>query len=446
MKKFTFVLVVLLCLSLWGCAKENDSSAASQESTGHQHIFEDWHLSRVATCKYEGVETRKCTECGFEEERATPKEPHSFRNNTKICKVCQYVDLSGDETVVEMGNMTIYAYDYGSVATYAWDVMVWDGVIFRGAGDYDKNSGDTSFWTFDLAEGRWSSTGTATDEAIHRFVEIDGKLYAPGIDSRDGNGWDLGNYYVLEDGKWQKVRNVPQGIHCFDMIGHDGKMFIGTGTGESQKVVAVSTDKGESWTYLPMYKDGGLMDVSGHDQGWSRCYEFVEFGGKLYAMVSFKEADGYVREIFVYEGDKMVYVADCPFSGRVSRNYWQSKFEFNGKCYITANGLYAITDFAKPETHKKIEMPNKEMVSDAIIYNNEIYVLSCLFNENDTVETVIYKSATGEEGSFTEVVRFNYGARSYSFDYDGTYFYVGTGMALSTDYNNQVGMLLRVKP
>lgn len=445
MKKFTFLLVVLLCLSLWGCAKENDSSAASQESTGHQHIFEDWHLSRVATCKYEGVETRKCTECGFEEERATPKEPHSFRNNTKICKVCQFVDLSGDETVVEMGNMTIYAYDYGSVATYAWDVMVWNGVIFRGAGDYDKNSGDTSFWTFDLAEGRWSSTGTATDEAIHRFVEIDGKLYAPGIDSRDGSGWDLGNYYVLEDGKWQKVRNVPQGIHCFDMIGFDGKMFIGVGTGESQKVVGISTDKGESWTYLPMYKDGQLMDVSGHNQDWSRCYEFVEFDGKLYALVSFKEESGYVREIFVYEDGKMVYVGSGAFGGRVSRNYWQSKFEFNGKCFITAKGLYAVTDFSKPDSITQVKLPDGETATDAILYNNEMYVLSCKLQEDGSYKTVIYKTATGEAGSFTEVVSYDYEGIPYSFDYDGKYFYVGIGAGSKNDAT-KAGMMLRIKP
>ena len=141
----------------------------------------------------------------------------------------------------------------------------------------------------------------------------------------------------------------------------------------------------------------------------------------------------------------MVYVGTGSIGGRVTRNYWQSKFEFNGKCFISANGLYAVTDFAHPKTHKKIELPNKELVSDTIVYNNEMYVLSCLFNE-DYFTVTIYKSATGEEGSFTPVASFDYGARPYSFDYDGKYFYVGTGMALSTDYNDQVGMVLRVKP
>lgn len=439
MKKRFSLIAALLCLILWGCG------GAQNEEPAHQHTFEEWRMFRVPSCRQEGLELRTCTECKYEETRSIEKRPHTYSSGRNICNACRYVNMDENVTVVEMGNTA--PYEPGNIANYVWDVRIWDGKIYRGAGDYDKNSGDTPFIFFDLESCRWLALDTATDEAIHRFVEIDGKLYAPGIDSRDSGGWDMGNYYVLENDRWQKVRNVPDGIHCFDMIGFDGKMFIGVGTGDSQRVIGVSSDKGQTWNYLPMYKDGQLLDASTHDQGWSRCYEFAEFGGKLYAMVYFGlKAGGSTREIFVYEDGKMVYCGDGRFGGRVSRNYWQSKFEFNGKCFLTGNGLYAVTDFAKPETHKKIEMPNKEMVSDAIVYNNEMYVLSCLFNEDYTIKTVIYKSATGEEGSFTEVVSYDYGARPYSFDFDGSYFYIGTGGVLSTEYNNKAGMMLRVNP
>ena len=278
-------------------------------------------------------------------------------------------------------------------------------------------------------------------------MEIDGKLYAPGIDSRDSGGWSLGNFYALEDGKWQKQRTVPNGIHCFDMLGFGGKMFIGVGTETVTDTVGVSSDGGKTWSYLPLRnQDGSAFDTAAYE--WSRTYAFAEYNGTFYALLQFKKngETAYDMLVFRYEDSKMVYCGDGNFGARVSRNYWQSAFEWKDKCFITANGLYAVTDFAKPETHQKIQLPNQEMVSDAILYKDEIYVLSCLFNEDSTCKTVIYKSSTGEEGSFTEVASFDYPARPYSFDYDGECFYVGTGMVRSEEYNDKAGMLLRVKP
>lgn len=435
MKKLTVLLAALLCVSLFGCSKEPQ----------HQHTFEAWRVTTASTCKKEGIERRICTECQFEESRAIEKAPHTFLKESNICKSCKYVNFDDAASVVEMGNTA--PYEPGNVANYVWDVKIFDGKIYRGAGDYDKNSGDTPFITFDLETRRWSAADVATDEAIHCFVEIDGKLYAPGIDSRDSGGWSLGNYYALEDGKWQKVRNVPNGIHCFAMLGFGGKMYLGVGTETVEDTVAVSSDAGKTWSYLPLHNnDGTKFDTSPYE--WSRTYAFAEFNDTFYALLQFKKngATSYDMLVFRYDDGKMVYEAESTINARVSRNYWQSAFEWNGKCFITANGLYAVTDFAKPDTHQKIELPNKEMVSDAILYNNEMYALGCLFNEDSTCKTVIYKSSTGEAGSFKEVASFDYGARPYSFDYDGTYFYVGTGGVLSTEYNNKVGMLLRVNP
>lgn len=435
MKKLTVLLAAALCLTLLGCSKEPQ----------HQHTFEDWRVTTVSSCKKAGIERRTCTECGFEEARETEKKPHTFPEGSNICKSCKYVNFDDAASVVEMGNTAPYA--VGNTANYVWDVKIFDGKIYRGAGDYDKNSGDTPFITFDLEESRWETAGTATDEAIHRFVEIDGKLYTPGIDSRDSGGWDLGNYYVLENGKWQKTRNVPNGIHCFDMIGFDGKLYLGVGTETVEDTVAVSSDAGKTWSYLPLHNhDGAKFDASSYE--WSRTYAFAEFKDTFYALLQFKKngATAYDMLVFRYDDGKMVYEAESTINARVSRNYWQSAFAWKDKCFITGNGLYAVTDFAKPDTHKKIELPKGEMVSDAILYNNEMYVLSCLFNEDKTCKTVIYKSATGEEGSFTEVASFDYGARPYSFDFDGTYFYVGTGGVLSAEYSDKAGMLLRVKP
>ena len=58
--------------------------------------------------------------------------------------------------------------------------------------------------------------------------------------------------------------------------------------------------------------------------------------------------------------------------------------------------------------------------------------------------TVIYKSTTGEKGSFTEVASYDYGGFPMCFDYDGEHFYVGTGLNAIDD--SKLGMVLRVKP
>jgi len=275
MKKLSLLLAALLCLTLLGCGNPEPA---------HQHTFEDWRTTTAATCKKEGIQRRTCSECGFEESRSIEKKPHTFKENSNICKSCRYVELDSSATVVEMGNATSYPAD--SVANYVWDVKLFNGNIYRGAGDYDKNSGDTDFLVFNMAESRWENAGTATDEAIHRYVEIGGKLYAPGIDSRDSGGWDLGNYYVLEDSKWQKVRNVPNGIHCFDMIGFDGKIFMGVGTEAVADTVAVSSDNGESWSYLPLHNaNGSAFDTSAYE--WSRTYAFAEYNGTFYALLQF---------------------------------------------------------------------------------------------------------------------------------------------------------------
>ena len=96
-------------------------------------------------------------------------------------------------------------------------------------------------------------------------------------------------------------------------------------------------------------------------------------------------------------------------------------------------------------------MPGGEMVVDAFLRDGVIYTMATAQNRNpsthfvDSYKTVIYKSTTGLEGSFEEVLSFDYPATAMCFDYDGTYFYIGTGTAISKE-QDKTGMVLRVKP
>ena len=434
------ILTVVYCLTLFGCGRKEPNI----QNTEHQHIFGEWTLQQAASCKAEGREDRHCSECDFTESRAIPRAAHQL-NDKNICKNCWYVEFDTDAELVELGIVCDAWYGTGNVANYAGDVKVWDGKVYRAAGDYNENSGSTIILAYNIATQTWETTGTASDEAIHRFVEIGGTLYTPGIDST--GDWDTGNFYVLgEDGKWQLTSNLPNGLHCFDMIQHSGRIFAGLGTEVTGNTVAVSEDGGKNFSFVSLYRDGTLLDTSGYE--YSRTYEFVEYDGKLYAMVSFKKKDAlsYDKFIFRYEDGKMVYqsVADILLRGKTGRNYWQGKLVWNGVCYLTAMELNAVTDFSKSETHKKITMPNNGTVSDAVLYGDELYVLSFTANEDMTYKTAIYKSATGEEGSFTEVVRYDYPGIPISFDFDGDHFYIGIGNGVTDQ--SKTGMILRVKP
>lgn len=437
MKKLCLLLAIACCVSLFGC-----------KEPVHTHTFGEWKLQENATCAGDGREERHCSECGYTEPRAIPALPHKL-DEKNICKNCRYVEFDKDAALVELGVICDQWYPDNLTARFAWDIKIWEGKIYRGAGDYDKNSGSTLILTYDIAKQRWGITGYASDEAIHGFEEIGGTLYAPGIDAT--GGWDLGNFYVLEKGKWKQVRNLPNGVHNFDMIEHEGRIFAGLGTETLGNTVAVSEDGGKTFQFAPLYKDGKPYTPAGAKS--SRTYEFVKYNGHVYALVYLHMGFGGVYEVFRYEDGKMHYMANGVklLGSYISRKYFGGEFEFNGACYIASGGLTVVTDFSDPENWKKIPMPGEEIVADALLRDGVIYTLAFLRNKNPTTQvvnsykTVIYKSTTGQEGSFEEVLSFEYPATPLSFDYDGTYFYIGTGTAISKE-QDKTGMVLRAKP
>ena len=421
------------------------SAPQSNQSAGHEHTFGEWTLQEAASCIVEGREIRRCGVCGFAESRYLPMEDHKL-NGQNMCKTCRKVVFDEAADLVELGVVSDSWYGSGAKANTPWDVKCWNGKVYKASGDYDKNSGATTIMAFDTATNIWDTSYKAKDQAIHGFVEIGGKLVAPGIDAQES--WEYGNYYELgDDGKWQKVRNLPNGVHCFDMIECDGKVFAALGTETISNTVAVSEDGGKTFTFAPLYKDGKPYDLSAYE--YSRTQELVKLNGTVYALVVIYKSSGSATwGIFRYEDGKMHYMAEGKNlldGSEFSRKYFGGDFEFNGKCYLTARRLYAITDFSDPSSWQSISMPNSGKVSDAILHDGAIYVLSSRQDLNTKIyHVIIYKSTTGEPGSFEEVASYDYSGFPLSFDYDGEYFYVGC--SLNSLDQSKVGMLLRVKP
>jgi len=445
MKKLCLLLAIACLFSLFGCVKRPDTPPETQP-TIHTHTFGEWAVSEAATCVKEGLEVRKCTGCEFTETRTLPVTAHDYGDG-HICKTCWYVNLDPNADVVELGVICNEWYSKSAIANYAWDVKLWKGKLYRGLGDYDKNSGSVRVIAYNLATQTWETTGYIPDQAIHSFVEIGGELCTPGIDPTAG--WDLGNYYILGDGKWKEQRNLANGIHNFKMVESNGRIFAGLGTPIIDQTVAVSTDGGKTFDFPPLYKDGKPLDISSYKS--SRTYDFITNGDDVYALVSFQISFGNMTLLFRYEDGKMVYVANgykLSAGSSFGRNYIGGNFDFNGACYVTSYHLYAITDFSDPDNYQVVEMPNKEPVADALVRDGVMYVLATKEIRNpsnhniDGYKTVIYKSTTGEEGSFQEVVSFDYVSKPISFDFDGTYFYIGTGSSVE---KAKTGMILRVK-
>jgi len=430
------LLPLLLCCALLL------SFAACRQKPRHEHTFTDWTTWKAATCSEEGTLRRYCTKCPAIATRITEMLPHTPGEYT-ICKECGHVDFDPDADFVELGIPTTQWYGKKVLANFPWDLKLWNGKIYRAAGNYSAHNASTPIWAFDLASQSWENTAWVAEEAIHRFVEIGGKLCTPGIDPT--GGWDMGNYYVLEENGWQQIRNLPNGVHCFDLIEFDGKIFAGLGTEVPENTVAVSTDGGKSFSFVPLYEDGKPLDTSSLQ--WMRTYEFMEYNNTLYALISGRLGIGNKTMLFRYEDNKMVYIDNgYQYVGGLSHNasYIPGKFEFDGALYLTCNYLYAVTDFSDINTRVKVSMPKGETVTDAFLKDGTIYVLSYYKPWDKPYHVRIYASTTGKAGSFTEVLSFLYDVKPCSFEFDGTYFYVGLGGSNVTNAKN--GMVVRAKP
>ena len=58
----------------------------TQPSHG-EHTFGDWIVKTAATCKFEGVQIRRCSQCDLEETRPVAKLAHTL-DAQNICKKC----------------------------------------------------------------------------------------------------------------------------------------------------------------------------------------------------------------------------------------------------------------------------------------------------------------------------------------------------------------------
>ena len=322
--------------------------------------------------------------------------------------------------------------DSHPVSRNPWDMTVFDGCLYVGNGDYDKNTGPVPIWRYDPKLNTWENSGIINDEAVAKFIELDGQLIAPGIDPKDNH--DFGNYYVLGNNKkWQTVSTVPNGVHMFDIVKHNDEIFYALGNGSYAHSPIVKTADNKTFTPLDMYSENRLLtgdSLLGH----SRCYGLFSISNRLFALCVWPSAS--FAGFFEYDGTRFNLVShlkDHKLSDfSVSRQVWfNEKAVYDNVAYISFGSFYKTVDF---KTLERIATPNDSVVQDIVLYDGKMYVLTVSqnnrANNTDHNENTLYTNAIYEyceNIGFNEILSFQYKAPAMSFCMDGNTIYVGIG-------------------
>lgn len=306
------------------------------------------------------------------------------------------------------------------VARVPWDLCLFDGKLYVGAGDYGRNIPPKEFMCYDTKTGAFQSVGACDDEQINRFLVLDGKLYAPGTDPR--SSWDYGTYYRLEDGVFIEHFAIPDGVHTFDMCHYDGKLFAVIGTYLDTYPVQMSRDGGESFETVMLMRDGeSVPPAKASEDEVNRCYNlfplsnglFLFYLGSLYRYDAESETFLFEKEYRSYYLDKDTYVpilSDC---------------EFGGKFFFTTMFLYrAELEEKTLSAPVEITLPDSEKISDLLVWEDTMYLLT-LRKWGLSYTVKVYQTKDGE--NFDEAFAFSYPVPAMSFAYDGKQFYFGMG-------------------
>ncbi len=348
-----------------------------------------------------------------------------------LCPACK-------REMVELGVQLSDRFPNGEVARCVWDLYYKDDKIYLGSGDYDLNSGPTDICAYDLAKNQFIVTGSVEDEAVLKFIEIDGKLLTPGTDPQAS--WEVGNYYVLNDSGWEKHRVLPHAIHAFDMIEFDKKIYVAIGSDSGYSPLIVSADGGLTFNHVDFYKDGKVVSPL-NSPNFSRCYDFFTLKNELYVILVNFYSDYNDFEIYRLDNGKMQFYSDAEtfiYGNRASVRLVTACAEHNNLLYLSTNYLYTSVD---GDIFNKLELPENQQVSDFFIENNIMYILSYVYKDNQNFEITVYTyNLTNKH--FNSVWNFNYQVPPLSFVKVKNNIYIGMGNKNAPHEKN--GALIRI--
>ncbi|MBR4099859.1 MAG: hypothetical protein IKK55_02590 [Clostridia bacterium] len=332
-------------------------------------------------------------------------------------------------------------------ARVPWDLIVVDGKIFVGTGDFDFNSGPTSIWTYDDATAKWTSSASVDQEAIARFVNLNGQTIALGTDPIGDP--EYANCYALESGTWQTFSSV-KALHVFDAEAHNGSIYYGLGCKNNASVIVKQDLTTGTYIDIQLYKNG--VDVIAALEKTSnvknkRVYDLFSVNGRLFCAFSCSYSTGKTTiEFFELKDDKFEFCqafknANLKMNKIVKNQVlFNSDATYKNSCYLSLGDLYKTENFIQFD---KIDVPNNACVTDMYVEKGNgqetLYVLATV-KDSEGFKNVIF---TLVDDKLTELFSFNYSASALSFAKCDNVFYVGLGDAESENADN--GRILKIE-
>ncbi len=316
-----------------------------------------------------------------------------------------------------------YAKLHGN-AKNPWDMIIHNGYLYVGGGDYDVNASPKYAYRYNLSTEEWEQCGEIPDEQIRNFLVFDNELYIPGTDPTAD--WGYGNFYKLENSEFVTYRTIPGGVHCFDLEKVDNKLFAAIGVKDGSFPVVVSTDNGNTFEKI---------DVVKNDHNYisdERVYTLFNLNGTLYAVLG--------SNVYRYDDGKFKF--ECSWSNKFVQTYKYytpigARVVFNGRVFFTSGCLFSFDD---PRNLIYIPFENS-VVTDVLVYNDKLYTLSFSQNENGKYTNTIKCSDNGT--NFETVFEFEYDYSALSIvinDNDG---FIGIGG--TTGPSEYKGYILKVE-
>ncbi|MBR4868022.1 MAG: hypothetical protein IKU10_02600 [Clostridia bacterium] len=336
---------------------------------------------------------------------STVKQPHIVVKNLEIPTLEQYPE------------------DF--VSRCPWDLAIWNNKLYVGAGDYGANTGPVDCMAYNLQTATWENSGTVLEESIARFCVVNDTLMIPGIDST-GDSHLLGEYYSLQEDKWQLNRTLPGGIHCFDLVEYNNQLFAGLGVTRGEYPVAVSSDNGETFTQVPFYKDGNPIKTT---KDAIRVYDLFVMKQTLYAVYIAENNEAgasldFECSFYRFEGDRFVYETTwdpCYETIGATQIPFAAKEVFGDRLFVATGYLYRSDDHLSFE-----KVPIQSGVTlDLLQYENTLYALNNTPCENGTFDISVWCTTNGE--TFEQVLCFNHQIPALSFAKNDETFYIGIG-------------------
>ncbi|MBR2563113.1 MAG: hypothetical protein IKE29_00640 [Paenibacillus sp.] len=344
-------------------------------------------------------------------------------------------------------------FNKSAYANNVWDMQLYNGKIYLGHGNSSnmgpaQNAGPIPVIYFDTVNAQFQTQAVTNsspsvipstrmyvdEEQIDIYKVLNGKLYIPGHDS-DGESWEWGNFYRLDGDEWIKYRNLPKGVHVYDLAYYQGKLFAALGT-ETKPTVLISLNDGETWQLF------GTINSMGF-----RAYTLFQINGKLYASAMMYPANNIwndktnlleinerleKRDVIIY-GSKMLPGLTYQ-QGTVPYNKIGKNINFNNKLVYIAGGVFNDSQLLPKSLNVMTDINQVRRVNltdsnalptDLLVRDDKVYVLTYTRKQANVYLNRVYQ--TNDLITWDEILRFTQDTYAKSFEELDGDFYFGLG-------------------